>query len=260
MKVVRVDDLIHGRPGRTPFEASTQHRSLFLLGQIPQFESDREAVELRLGQRVGALVLDRVVGGQHDERRREFVGDTVDAHLPFGHRLQQRRLGLGRCPVDLVGEKQVGEDRSAAEFETARLHVVDRRAEQVGRQQVRRELHSREVKAQRRGEGPGDQRLAKAGQVLDQHVAAREHGRENQHERTALADHHPPYLVEHRLAVRGRRRSGQSPYSPSYLLQPSQNLIEGVAAGAGFVVAGPRDVLRIHPRPQLGPEQHVPVA
>ena len=186
----------------------------------------------------------------------QLVGDAVDAHLPLGHRLQQRRLGLGRCPVDLVGEKQVGEDRSAAEFETARLHVVDRRAEQVGGQQVRGELHAREVQTQRRGEGPGDQRLAEAGQVLDQHVPAREHGRENQRERSALADHDPSYLVEHRLAVGGRRRSGQ-PHIRRHTCSNRRRISSRASRpGPGSSVAGPGHVLRIHPRPQLCPEQH----
>ena len=73
-QVVRVDDLMHGRLGRAALEAAAQHRRLLLLGQVPQFEPDREPVQLRLGQRIGALVLDRVVGGQHDERVRAAGG------------------------------------------------------------------------------------------------------------------------------------------------------------------------------------------
>ncbi len=67
-QIMGVHNLIHGRLGRSPLQAAAQHRRLLLFGQIAQFEPDREAVQLRLGQRIGALVFDRVVGGQHDER------------------------------------------------------------------------------------------------------------------------------------------------------------------------------------------------
>ena len=70
----------------------------------------QEPVELALGQRVGALVLDRVLGGDHHERRVERVGRAVDRDLALLHRLEQRRLRLGRGPVDLVAEDDVGED------------------------------------------------------------------------------------------------------------------------------------------------------
>ena len=94
----------------------------------------------------------------------------------------------------------------APELETARLHVVDGRAEQVGGQQVRGELHAGELQPERRSEGLGDQRLAQTRKILDQHVAAGEHRGEDQRHRRAPAHHHPLDLVEHRIALGGRRR------------------------------------------------------
>ena len=41
---------------------------LFLLVGIVDVDVEHEAVELRLGQRVGAFLLDRVLRGQHEER------------------------------------------------------------------------------------------------------------------------------------------------------------------------------------------------
>ena len=46
--------------------------------------------------------------------RGERVGDAVDGDLALLHRLEQRRLGLRRGAVDLVGEEQVREDRARA--------------------------------------------------------------------------------------------------------------------------------------------------
>jgi hypothetical protein len=48
------------------------------------------------------------------------VGRPADRHLPLLHRLQQRRLRLGRRAVDLVGQQHVGEDRPLHEAELAR--------------------------------------------------------------------------------------------------------------------------------------------
>ena len=47
--------------------------------RVADVEAEQEAVELRLGQRIGALVLDRVLGPDHEERVGQRVGDAVDA-------------------------------------------------------------------------------------------------------------------------------------------------------------------------------------
>ena len=68
---------------------------------------EEEAVELRLGQRVGALHLDRVLRGEHEERLGERVLLLGDGDAVLLHRLEQRALRLGRGAVDLVGQHQV---------------------------------------------------------------------------------------------------------------------------------------------------------
>ena len=73
-----------------------------------------------------------------------MLGDGDRALL---HRLEQRRLRLGRGAVDLVGEHDVGEDRARLELETpcaprsSSAMIV--RADDVGRHQVGRELDAR---------------------------------------------------------------------------------------------------------------------
>ena len=88
-------------------------------------DPQHEAVELRLGQRKGALVLDRVLGGEHHERRRHLVADAVNRDLALLHRLEQRRLRLGRGPVDLVGQHDLREDRARGGTRSLGLAVVD---------------------------------------------------------------------------------------------------------------------------------------
>ena len=55
----------------------------------------------------------------HEERLRQVVADTLDRHLVFAHRLQQRGLRAGRRPVDLVAEQDIGENGARIELELA---------------------------------------------------------------------------------------------------------------------------------------------
>ena len=93
--------------------------------RIAEAEPHHEAVELGLGQRVGALVLDGVLGGDHHERRLDGMRDVVDGRLALFHALEQAGLGLGRGPVDLVGQDDVGEDGTGPELELPALLVED---------------------------------------------------------------------------------------------------------------------------------------
>ena len=80
---------------------------LLLLARIADQHLHHEAVDLRLGQRVGALGLDRVLRRHDEERLRHAVRLAGDRHLVLLHHLEQRALHLGRRAVDLVGEQQV---------------------------------------------------------------------------------------------------------------------------------------------------------
>ena len=98
---------------------------LVLGARVAERGAQEEAVELRLGQRERALVLDRVLGREQQERVGQPARRAVDRHLLLGHRLEQRRLRLRHRAVDLVDEHDVGEDRAGPELELARALVVD---------------------------------------------------------------------------------------------------------------------------------------
>ncbi len=84
-------------------------------------ELEEEAIELCLRQRVGSLVLDGILCRHNQKAIAERAALAVRRDLAFLHRLEERGLGFGGRTVDLVGEQRVGEDRSFAEFEGARL-------------------------------------------------------------------------------------------------------------------------------------------
>ena len=94
---------------------------LLLLGtrRILHVQLHHEPIDLRLGQRICALLLDRVLRGQHEEWFGERVRGAADRDLALLHRLEQGGLHLGRCPIDLVGQHDVREDRSAPGAELA---------------------------------------------------------------------------------------------------------------------------------------------
>jgi hypothetical protein len=108
------------------------------------------------------------------------------------HRLEQRRLRLGRRAVDLVGEDDVGEDRAGREHHLAAagggVLVDDVGAGDVRRHQVGRELDAVELQVEDAGERRDEQRLREAGDADDETVAADEQRQEDQLDHVALAD------------------------------------------------------------------------
>ena len=86
---------------------------------IADVDREHEAVELGLGQRIGAFLLDRVLRGHDEERRLEVERVRARRDLVFLHGLQERGLGLGGRAVDLVGQDDVGEDRPLHEPEAS---------------------------------------------------------------------------------------------------------------------------------------------
>ena len=98
------------------------------------------------------------------------------------------RLGLGRRPIDLVGEDDLAHDRARPELELARLLVEDRQARDVRGQQVRRELDPPERAAEAAGDGLREHRLAGPGHVLDEQVPTTEERHEGEADFVMLAD------------------------------------------------------------------------
>ncbi|MCY1235185.1 hypothetical protein D9M72_477920 [compost metagenome] len=158
--------------------------------RIGYVDVHQEAVHLRFRQRVGTLLLDRVLRGHDQEQRVELVRDATDGDLALFHRFEQRRLHLGRRTVDLVGEHQVGEDRPGleAELTLAALGVVHLGARDIGRQQVRRELDARQLRLQVPRQHLDRARLGQARQSFHQQVAVSEQAQQHALDHVLLAN------------------------------------------------------------------------
>ena len=127
---------------------------------------------------------------------------AADRDLSLLHRLEQRALHLRRCTVDLVGEDEVREHRPERDLELPELLVEDARADDVGRNQVRRELDALELAADRLGERLHRHRLGEPGEALDEEVAAGKQRDDHPFEQGVLTHDHPLDLVEHLLERR----------------------------------------------------------
>ena len=128
--------------------------------------------------------------------------------MPLRHHLEQRRLHLGRRPVDLVGEHEVGHHRAEFDVELLTADPVDPGAEQVGGHQVGGELDPGEGPADHPGERLDGQRLGHPGDALDQQVPLGQQADQHPLDQPVLPDDHPLDLEDRALQQRrvaGRR-------------------------------------------------------
>ena len=169
------------------------------LARVADDDLHHELVDLRLRERVRPLGLDRVLRREDEERVRDLVRLAADRDLPLLHHLEQRALDLGRRPVDLVGEQQVREHRAQRRPELAGLLVVDARADEVGRDEVGRELDALELAADRVGDGLDRHRLGEARHALDEDVAADQQRDDEPLQEVVLADDDLLHLVQQPL-------------------------------------------------------------
>ena len=111
----RADPVARRQVRLEPAEHPLEDPLLHPLLRIAHQHLDHEPVQLRLGQRIGALELDGVLGREDGEALGQRVRRAVHGHPALLHRLEQRGLGLGGRTVDLVAQDQVAEDRSRPE-------------------------------------------------------------------------------------------------------------------------------------------------
>ena len=214
---------------------AVQHEThLDLRRRVADAHAQEEAIELGLRQRERAREVLRVLRRDDEERIGQRDGLAVERDLPFVHRLEQRRLGARAGAVDLVGQQDVREDRALAEDELAAALVVDADAEDVAREQVAGELHAAQLAADGLGDGARERRLADAGHVLDEQVAAGEERDERELDGVLLAFERTLHGLTQRLE-RGelRRDAGRSGHG-------AEGSTEGLAGRERGIALGPK--------------------
>ena len=178
-------------------------RHLLLLGGVVDDDVEHEAVKLRLGQGIGALLLDRVLRGEDEERLRKRIRMAGHGDGVLLHRLKEGGLGLGRGAVDFVREQHVREDGALDEAEGAlsgRLVLVeDVGARDVGGHEIGRELDALEREVEDAADGADEQGLGEARHADEKGVTTAEDGHEDFLDHVRLADDHLGQLLLHAL-------------------------------------------------------------
>ena len=169
--------------------------------RIADLEANQKTVQLGLGQGKRAVVFDGILGGDDHEGGRQGVGLAVHGDPQVAHGFQEGALGLGRRPVDLVGQDDLVEDGAAPEFEAPGLRIEDGQSQDVRREEVVGELDALERGVDGAGQGDPQKRFADAGHVLDQKMAAGQEGRGRQPDGRFFADEYAADIGDQ--AVRG---------------------------------------------------------
>jgi hypothetical protein len=171
----------------------------FIDGRILHLEVEHEPVELGLGQRIGPFHFDRVLRGDHEERRLELVGLAANRDFAFLHSLQQGGLRFRRRAVDFVGQEEVREHWPLHERDAVLAGGLvlfhDVRAGDVSGHQVGRELDAAELHFQRAGQRAGHQRFAQARHAEHQDVPATQEADQERVDDLVLADHDLAHLL-----------------------------------------------------------------
>src|SRR5258707_10422091 len=123
----------------------------------------------------------------HKKRSRQFVRMSVHSDLTFVHRLKQCGLRFRRGAIDLIGEQNIGEDRSALELELLLQRRIYRDSQHVGRKHVTGELHALKGAIDGAGESLSQRGLADSGNAFDQKMAAGENADQRQANHIVLA-------------------------------------------------------------------------
>jgi hypothetical protein len=181
------------------------HLHLVVFGQVGHHHVEQKSIELSFGQRIGAFELDRVLGREHEERPVQRIGPPRRRDVVLLHCLEQRRLGLRRRPVDLVGEDDLREDRSVHETEGAMptFLVEHLGAGDISRHQVGRELDPLEAEVQDLRERLDQERLRQSRHAGDEAVPAAEKRHQHFIDDLVLPDDDLAQLAEDLRAASG---------------------------------------------------------
>ena len=220
---------------RQPFQRifgliSIQDLQFFLPPGHPHLHLHQKAIQLGFRQRKRSRRFHRIFSRHHEKRRIQFTRFPVDGHLSLFHAFQQAGLSPGRSPVDLVRQKDVGENRPLLEFEFIGLPIVHVQAGDIRRQHIRRELYPPEGQAQAGSQSPGQPGLPRAGHILQEHMTVGQHGRQHQLRHPLLPDDHLFRIFQYRfdriLHLFGLPVSNQK-FLPAEYLQYTPNPFPG---------------------------------
>ena len=171
-------------------KAIPKQRHLRVVIGIADGQAHHEAIHLRVGEELRARRADVVLRRDDDKGLFQRMRLPVHGDLPLLHRFQQRGLRFAGGTVDLVAQKQVGARRRALVIdELPALRLIHRKADDIRRHHVRRELYAAVAQIDGAGERHGQRGFAHAGHVVQQNVPFGQQRGEDMLDDPALAAH-----------------------------------------------------------------------
>ena len=117
----------------------------------------------------------------------------------------------GGCPVDFIGEQNIGEDGAFAEGERAVARIVETAPGHIGGKQVRRKLNPLKLTVNGFGEGFRQRRLPRSRHIFQQGMSARQQRIEQEADSLRLALNDPSQVgfdsMDPRGELSGRKRA-----------------------------------------------------
>ena len=108
-------------------------------------------------------MLDRILSGQDEKGRSQFIGLTTSRHGILLHGLQESSLSLWWCAVDFVGQDDVRKDGAVNEtkgsFTRSFVVLENLRSSNVCRHEVGSELYTPEFQIEDLGQAVDHQSL-----------------------------------------------------------------------------------------------------
>ena len=153
-----------------------QKLQLIFRCRITHGQAHHKAIHLRIRQQLRAGGAIGVLGRNDHKGPGQGMGNAIDGYLTFLHGLQQCSLSPGGCPVELVCQKEVAEDRTLLIFCGALFLIIYGETGDISGHHVRGKLHAPIVELQGPGKSNGQRGLSYAGLVLQQQMSACQHG------------------------------------------------------------------------------------
>ena len=150
---------------------TVENLPLFLERGIPNTEAHQKPVELGLWKRERPVIFGGILRGNDHKGLLKWMRLIIDGNLCFTHRFQEAALGLRRGAIDLIGQHDVGEDRTRYELKSLFLPVKHGDADDVGRQEIARELNALERTVKRSGQAVRQRGFADARNIFEQKMA-----------------------------------------------------------------------------------------
>ena len=155
---------------RVAFCCACDHLGQLLSRGIAHNQLVKESIKLSLRQWIGSLLVDRILGGEHEEWSVQFSDFPSSRHAALLHRFQHSGLGLWSGAIDLIRQNQMCKNRPVLKLKhpfslISFVHHVC--SEHIGRHEVWGELYAIEGQVEYLAEGANQQCFAKPGDALE---------------------------------------------------------------------------------------------